>query len=100
MKRFSLAPAARDDLSEISRFIRRDNPRAADRILLEFHHAMRRLARMPELGHLRQDLADEPLRFWPIRSYLIVYRAETRPIQIVRVLHAARDVRRILNQGS
>jgi antitoxin ParD1/3/4/toxin ParE1/3/4 len=57
---------------------------------------MSRLAEMPLLGHLRQDLTDEGLRFWQVYSYLIVYRPETRPLQVVRVLHASRDVRRLL----
>ena len=40
------------------------------------------------------------LRFWRVRNYLVVYRSEKRPIQIVRVLHAARDVRSILGSES
>lgn len=59
---------------------------------------MRKLAQMPEVGHLRQDLSEEPLRFWMIYSYLIIYRPETRPLQILRVLHASRDVRRLLEE--
>ena len=60
---------------------------------------MRRLAETPGLGHVREDLAaiDPALRFWPVYSYLIVYRAETAPLEVVRVLHGARDVRRILD---
>ena len=57
---------------------------------------MRRLAEFPRTGHFREDLADKSLRFWPVYSYLIVYRPESRPLQIIRVLHGARDVRRIL----
>jgi antitoxin ParD1/3/4/toxin ParE1/3/4 len=57
---------------------------------------MRRLAQTPGMGHLREDLADEPLRFWPVYSYLIIYRPETDPLEIVRVLHGARDVRAVL----
>jgi plasmid stabilization system protein ParE len=35
-------------------------------------------------------------RFFLVYSYLIVYRHEAKPLQIVRVLHAARDVQSIL----
>lgn len=52
---------------------------------------MQRIAGTPGLGHLREDLADEPLRFYPVWSYLVIYRL-TDPIQVVRVLHGARDV--------
>ncbi len=98
MKRFALTPAAKADLLDIAAFISRDNPRAGQRVISELRDAMRRLAQLPHLGHLRQDLAAEPLRFWPLYAYLIVYRPETHPLQILRVLHGSRDVRSILEQ--
>ncbi len=50
------------------------------------------MARMPGMGHVREDLTDEALRVWTVRSYMIVYRPETHPLQIVRVLSGYRDV--------
>jgi len=93
MSRFFLTEAAKSDLEEIHDFIFLDSPGAAARVRTALRDAMRRLARNPRLGHLRADLADEPLRFWQVYSYLIVYRAESDPLQIVRVLHASRDVK-------
>jgi antitoxin ParD1/3/4/toxin ParE1/3/4 len=60
---------------------------------------MRRLAQSPPIGHLREDLTEEPVRFWSVHSYLIVYDPETQPLQILRILHGARDVRRILDEA-
>lgn len=51
----------------------------------------------PGLGHLREDLTDEPLRFWPVHSYLIIYRPGRTPLQIVRVLSGYRDIRDLLS---
>jgi plasmid stabilization system protein ParE len=96
MTRFVLTFDAREDLREIIEFIRKDSPAAARRVLQEIQETMRKLARMPGMGHLREDLADEPLRFWPIYSYLIIFRPETKPLEIVRVLRGSRDVRSIL----
>jgi plasmid stabilization system protein ParE len=31
-----------------------------------------------------------------VREYLIIYRGEKRPLEIVRVLHGKRDVRALL----
>ena len=56
-----------------------------------------KLGRNPMLGHLRQDLADSEHRFFLVYSYMVVYLVSKKPIQIVRVLHAARDVQRILD---
>jgi plasmid stabilization system protein ParE len=95
---FLIAPAAYGDLNAILEYYAVDlqNPDAADRILEELFLAFRKLSTMPGMGHLRNDLANEPLRYWSVRNYLVIYRSERRPIQIVRVLHAARDVRSIL----
>jgi plasmid stabilization system protein ParE len=34
--------------------------------------------------------------FWAVFSYLIVYDPEPRPVRIVRVVHASRDVTAVL----
>jgi plasmid stabilization system protein ParE len=95
MSRFVLTPAAREDLLEIVDYIREDSPDAAQRVLRKLKDSMRKLSRAPGMGHLREDLTDEPLRFWTVYSFLIIYR-ETRPLQIIRVLRGARDVKSIL----
>lgn len=97
MSRYLLSPEAREDLRDIRDYIAADDPAAAERVLAELRTAMRRLAQLPEIGHLREDLADEALRFWPVRSYLIIYRPDERPVQIVRVLSARRDVAELLS---
>jgi antitoxin ParD1/3/4/toxin ParE1/3/4 len=98
MNDYLIAPAARADLEEMWSYIAVDlqNPDAADRIRDELFDALGKLARTPGIGHFRSDLADEPLRFWGVRSYLIIYRSEKRPVEIVRVLYGARDVQAIL----
>ena len=44
----------------------------------------------------RSDAMADPFE---VRKFLIVYRSEARPIQIVRVLHGARDVQAILGEN-
>jgi plasmid stabilization system protein ParE len=95
MSRYQISVPARQDLIEIRDFIAKDNRAAARKVLAGIRDACRMLARRPQVGHLRTDLAGEPLRFWPVYSYLIIYRP-TKPIEIVRVLHAARDISAIM----
>ena len=45
---------------------------------------------------MREESADRRHRFFLVHSYLIVYRIGTQPLQVIRVLHAARDVQSIL----
>ena len=54
------------------------------------------LASAPGIGHWRPDLTSVDVRFFPVYSYLIVYRPGSKPLQVVSILHGARDVQRIL----
>lgn len=96
MKRFIFTPRARHDVNDIWDYIADDNIAAADRVLDALHNAMVKLAKSPGIGHWREELTDKRHRFFPVYSYLIVYRHETKPLQIIRVLHASRDVQSIL----
>jgi plasmid stabilization system protein ParE len=96
MKRFILTPRARQDLNDIWDYIANDNIEAADRVLDALDNAMIKLAKNPGIGHRRDELTDKRHSFLLVYSYLIVYRHETKPLQIIRVLHAARDVQGIL----
>jgi antitoxin ParD1/3/4/toxin ParE1/3/4 len=98
MADFVLTPAAESDILGILDYIERDNPPAAIRVREALLDAMRLLAERPGIGHTRADLADEAVRFWPVFSYLVIYRPDMKPIQIVRVLHGKRDVRRLLEE--
>ncbi len=100
MSQFLLAPAAKSDLLEIWDYyaVEVEDPDLADRMRDEIFASIRKVARKPDLGHFRRDLANEPLRFWRVRNYLIIYRCKTKPIQVVRILHGARDVQALLSE--
>ena len=99
MRRTRLTPSAKADLADLAAFIAGESPTAALRVSRRLRAEMRRLARQPGLGHRREDLADEALRAWIVYSYLVIYRADTKPLQIVRVLHSSRDVRRAMGRS-
>jgi len=96
MKAFVLTPLAARDLSEIWEYLAQDRVAIADQTLAALEKAIRRLARQPGIGHLREDLAERRHRFLLVRSFLVVYRTATKPLQVIRVLHAARDVQALL----
>jgi hypothetical protein len=45
------------------------------------------------MGHRRDDLAGQPLLFWPVRDYLIAYAPNKQPLWVLAVLHGARNPR-------
>lgn len=95
---FLLSPEAAHDLIEIYEYLAQDSLDAAERVRLELVEAIRGLARMPRKGHRRTDLTSHPVLFWPVRSYQLIYRPETQPLEIVAVLHGKRNIRRILRE--
>ena len=95
---YHLTPSAARDVNAIYDHIAADSLPAAGRMLQRFLEAFRKLGDLPGMGHLREDLTDEPFRFWPVGAYLIIYRPDSDPLQILRVLHGSRDVASLLEQ--
>jgi plasmid stabilization system protein ParE len=92
MKRVDITPSARRDLLEIWDYIAADSIDAADRVVANIHSEFQKLADMPRMGHVRAEL-DKAYRVWGIYSYLIVYRPDMQPIQIIRVVSGFRNLR-------
>lgn len=93
MSGFALHPEALADLEEIWQFIAADNPDAADRVLEEIYEAIRGLVRFPQQGYRRSDLTSRPLRFQPLRDFLIAYAPDEKPLVVLAVLHGRRNPR-------
>lgn len=97
--RHILSPEAVEDLASIWQYIRtQSSVEMADRVQSVIRKQIAFLAGNPSAGHKRRDLTQADVRFFPVYSYLIVYRAETKPLQIVAILHGRRDVDRILSK--
>jgi toxin ParE1/3/4 len=84
-------PAAEEDLIDIWHRIAQDSPFHADRYLDILDAKMRLLASSPRMAPLRPELSDG-LRGFPTDDYVIFYREARHAIEIVRALHAARDI--------
>lgn len=90
-------PQSRSDLVEILLYIRRDNRRAARRLLTTINDKLNLLAEFPGLGQPREELA-QSLRSFPVGKYLLFYRPVSDGIQLIRVLHGMRDLPRLFGQ--
>ena len=82
---------ANRDLVEIGLHIAQDSPRAADKFLTAIDRKFKMLARLPKSGRRREELAPG-LRSFVVSSYVIFYRIMHGGIEIIRVLHGARDI--------
>lgn len=85
MSDYILSTAAEFDLDEIWEYIAADNIDAADCWIGKLFDTFEALGQMPGM-------------FWPVGVYLIIYRAECRPIEIVAVTQGSRDIPAFLNR--
>jgi plasmid stabilization system protein ParE len=101
MNEYLFTPQAADDLFEIWSYIARDSIEAANRVEAAICEACDFLAATPLAGHVRKDLSDLPVRFWPVqpyRNYLVVYDPQAQPTKIVRIFHGARNLPIVLTR--
>ena len=97
MNLYRFTPQASEDLLEIWAHIAADNPEAADRVETAIYSACDLIVQALLAGQMRKDLTSRSLRFWTLQrfpNYLIVYDPATTPLQIIRILHGMRDVKR------
>jgi plasmid stabilization system protein ParE len=98
MSGYIVSPKADEDLFEVWRYIyARADIQVANRVEAEIYGAFESLVQNRWLGHKRSDLTSHPVLFFAVYSYMIVYRPRT-PLEIARVLHGKRDLKRILEK--
>ena len=84
-------PLAKIDLADIWDYIAEDNESRADAFIDNIDQKFHVLAEQPAIGRPRDELA-EGLRSFPIGQYVIFYHPVPGGVEIVRVLHGARDL--------
>ena len=98
MSRYALGAEAALDLEQIWDYIAADSVDAADRWIGKLFDAFEEVGKTPGLGHKREDLTSLPVFFWPVGSYLIIYRKSRGRAEIVAVTHGSRDIPAFLRQ--
>jgi toxin ParE1/3/4 len=91
MARVLKRPFAHADLAEIWSFIADESEAAADRFLGVLEQKFRLLATQPQMGRLRPELMPE-VRSFPVGRYVVFYLSLADGIELLRVLHGARDI--------
>jgi toxin ParE1/3/4 len=97
MKQLRITAEAKGDLADIWWYIAQDSERAADTIITKLTQKFDDLLVTSEIGRARTKLAPE-LRSIPVGKYLIFYRPIAEGVEIVRVLHGARDIESLFEE--
>lgn len=91
MARVARRPLAAADILDIWDFIAEDSIDQADRWVDRLDEKLALLATQPLMGRARDELATN-VRSFPFGRYVIFYAPMEHGIDVVRVLHSARDV--------
>lgn len=99
MPQVTRRPLAETDIVEIWNYIADDSVAAADRWVDRLDEQFRVLAMQPAMGRARDELAPG-VRSLPFGRYVIFYVPLDDGIDVVRVLHGARDIDAVYNAES
>ncbi len=91
MSRILKRPIVIGDLAEIWGYIAEDSENRADKFIETIDSKFHEIAASPGIGRLRDELYPGLMSF-PVGRYMIYYVVITEGIEIIRVLHGARDV--------
>lgn len=87
-----VAPSAEKDIDDILDYLVAESPPAARQFLDRIEHASVRLGEHPFLGPASQRPQREGLRKLSLEPYVVFYRVTLERVEIIRVLHAARNL--------
>lgn len=93
MPRVTRRPEAERDILDIWDFIADDSPDEADRWIERLDEKLRLWATQPSIGRVRDELT-HGLRSMPFGRYVVFFAPLIDGIDVVRVLHSARDIDR------
>jgi toxin ParE1/3/4 len=95
--KYCLTDAAQADIREIIRHIRfvQKSPQNARLVAARLKQQFSQLVRLPMLGHIRPELNDDAALVVHVSGVLVIYDPSLKPLTILRVVHARRDLARI-----
>lgn len=91
-------PLAEADIFEVWDYIADDSMGAADRWVDQLDEKFQLIATQPMMGRAREELVPG-LRSFPFRRHVIFYMPTGNGIDVVRVLHGARDIDAVFGDG-
>lgn len=95
MPRVLRTTQAHEDLLEVWLHVARDSLERADRLIDAIERRCQLVAEFPEMGRSREELMAE-VRSTVVRPYVVFYRVVEDGIEVLRVVHGARDISRML----
>ena len=96
MSRFILSTEAQHDYFDAFDFIENYSQGAALKWEAMMLDTFRHLAVWPQTGKIRPEFAPPSVRFWPAGDYVILYNPSSSPVEIIAILHGARNLSELI----
>lgn len=77
--------------------LEQSGPHRAQLVHARFVEAFEHLAEMPGSGWKRTEITGDRVRWWRVFGWIVLYDCEISPITILRIIHTARALDRILD---
>jgi toxin ParE1/3/4 len=94
--RVRFTPKANSDLQSAVRYIAADSKRYARRWAASIRENCAKLGETPGLGAPKRELGPD-VRMLVVGNYLIFYEIDENSVQILRIMHGARDWQEVLS---
>ncbi len=101
MKKYILSNQAERDITEIVRYIRKDNLQSAMTMSKAIRRTCILVGRMPHIGRIANDINSGDLYYLPVEkfyNYLVFYILIKKQPLIVRILHTKRDIPTVMKK--
>jgi toxin ParE1/3/4 len=96
--RLRISERAEKDLIEIGAFIAKDSPVNAARFVVAIEEHCHILEAHPHIGRARDELMPG-IRSIVYGHYTILYCVPESTVEILRVIHSARDLKQVVNKA-
>ncbi|MEM7204099.1 MAG: type II toxin-antitoxin system RelE/ParE family toxin [Planctomycetota bacterium] len=94
---YQLTATAEHDLEQILHYVAgRDGINRALHVHSKFTTAFETLTAMPQIGTLRPNLTGDVVRWHHVFRWAVLYDPQAKPLTILRIIHGAREIERIL----
>jgi toxin ParE1/3/4 len=89
-------PKAKSDLQSAVRYIAADSKKSARRLAASIRENCAKLGETPGLGVPKAELGPN-VRMLVVGTYLVFYETDANSVEILRIMHGARDWQEILS---
>jgi len=97
MQKIRIAEKAGNDLEDIWEYVAQNDPEAARKLIKLITRKFKVLRDNPQIGREEKRMLDT-FRSFPVSNYIIFYKPIDNGVEIGRILHAARDIDKILGR--